>query len=274
MNHDLPIRLIATDIDGTLLDGRGIIPDCNIRAIQEAQEKGVTVAIASGRYVENVYMLLKEYDLSCHIIGVNGARITDRNLNVLSQHFMDPQVVLSVHDTIRSFGANYFIFGPDHICTGREADKHHSELAYGKGIEELGFHFYHGPEEAKRCCQKPVHKFFVCSNDRSDEVRAALQDIPGIELTRSSPRNVEINPAGVNKARGIEELAGHFGIPLSQVMALGDEENDLPMIKAAGYGIAMGNGSETVKESARFVTDSNNEGGWAKAVRKYALGEE
>ena len=119
-----------------------------------------------------------------------------------------------------------------------------------------------------------MHKFFVCSNDRSDEVRAALQDIPGIELTRSSPRNVEINPAGVNKARGIEELAAFFDIPLSQVMALGDEENDLPMIKAAGYGVAMGNGSEDVKAAARFITDTNNQGGWAKAVRKYALSEE
>ena len=117
-------------------------------------------------------------------------------------------------------------------------------------------------------------QFFVCSNDRTEEIRKGLEDIPGIELTRSGPRNVEINPIGVNKARGIEELAGHFGISLSQVMTLGDEENDIPMLKAAGYGVAMKNGSEDAKAAARFITDSNNDGGWAKAVRKYALGEE
>lgn len=271
MQNEMPIRLIATDIDGTLLNDKGIIPPENIAAIREAQEKGITVAIASGRYVENVYMLLQEYGLSCHIIGVNGARITDRNLQVMSQHFMDPQVVLKVHDTIRSFGANYFIFGPDHICTGREADKHHSELAYGKGIEKLGFHFYHGQEEADRCCQGPVYKFFVCDNVPLPPIREALKNIDGIELTQSSPRNIEIMPVGVDKAQGIRDLANVLGISLSQVMTLGDEANDIPMLQAAGYGVAMGNGSQAAKDAARFVTDANYEGGWANAVRKYAL---
>ena len=273
MQNEMPIRLIATDIDGTLLNHEGKIPPENIQAIRDAQEKGIIVAIASGRYVENVYMLLQEYDLSCHIIGVNGARITDRHLNVMSQHFMDPEVVLKVHDTIRSFGANYFIFGPDHICTGREADKHHSELAYGKGIEKLGFHFYHGQEHAEKCCQGPVYKFFVCDNVPLPPIREALKKIEGIEITQSSPRNIEIMPVGVDKAQGIRDLAALFDIPLSQVMTLGDEANDIPMLKAAGYGVAMGNGSKEAKDAARFVTDSNHEGGWAKAVRKYALGE-
>ena len=274
MNESMPIRLIATDIDGTLLNSDHIIPEENIRAIRDAQKKGIIVAIASGRYVENVYLLLQQYGLSCHIIGVNGAKITDPDRNALISHFIDPAAVQAVYQKLIELQMDYFIFGIDSVCTARQTVKHHSELSYGKDIEKLGFHFYHGPEEAEKCCQNPVHKFFVCSNDRSDEVRAALQDIPGIELTRSSPRNVEINPAGVNKARGIEELAACFDIPLSQVMALGDEENDLPMLKAAGWGVAMGNGCESVKEAARFITDTNNQGGWAKAVRKYALGEE
>jgi len=274
MDSSLPIRLIATDIDGTLLNSQRIIPEENIRAIRAAQEKGIVVAIASGRYVENVYFLLKQYGLNCHIIGVNGAKITDEKRNPLIQHFIDPTAVLAVHQKLLELEVDYFIFGKNSVCTARKEVKHHSELSHGKEVESLGFRFYHGPEEAVKCCQAPVHKFFVCSGERTEEIRAQLQDIPGIELTRSGPLNVEVNPIGINKARGIKDLAERLGISLSQIMTLGDEENDIPMLETAGYGVAMGNGTDAAKAAARFVTDTNNQGGWAKAVKKYALEEE
>ncbi|MBE5787966.1 MAG: HAD family phosphatase, partial [Clostridiales bacterium] len=100
MREDLSIRLIATDVDGTMLDSRGMMTDENLRAIQNAQEKGITVAIASGRFAENVYVLLQKYGLSCPIIAMNGGKITDEKLQTHTVHFMDPEAVNAVYDTL------------------------------------------------------------------------------------------------------------------------------------------------------------------------------
>ena len=107
MNESMPIRLIATDIDGTLLNSDHIIPEENIRAIRDAQKKGIIVAIASGRYVENVYLLLQQYGLSCHIIGVNGAKITDPDRNALISHFIDPAAVQAVYQKLIELQMDY-----------------------------------------------------------------------------------------------------------------------------------------------------------------------
>lgn len=271
MSSSLPIRLIATDVDGTLLNSQGIIPEDNLRVIRAAQAKGITVAIASGRFPENIYVLLEDYGLSCPIIGTNGAKTTDAHLRILSQHFMQPQAVLAVHDTLTALGAEYFIFAHDHICTAWQGGVHHTELSQRERIEALGVSYSHGPEAAVACCQGRVQKFFVCGSVPLAPVRSALANIPDIELTQSSERNIEIMPRGVDKGLGVRDLAALLGVPLSQVMTLGDQENDIPMIQAVGYGVAMGNACPTVKAAARFVTGTNNECGFAQAIEKYAL---
>ena len=268
---DMPIRLIATDIDGTLLNSRGEMPERNRQAILSAQEKGITVAIASGRFPENVYILLEKYGLSCPIIGDNGGRITDEKLRVLWERPMEIAAAQSVLEVLLAFGSDYFIFGGKSIGTSSETVVHHSELSQGDRMRDLGFRYYHGPEQARELVRQPVHKFFVCDNVPLEPVRAALQAVPGISLTRSGVHNMEVMPFGVDNGSGIRDFAALLHLSMDQVMALGDEENDIPMLKAAGYGVAMGNGSDAAKAAARFVTDTHDQCGFAKAIEKYAL---
>ena len=267
-----PIRLIATDVDGTLLNSQLKIPDRNLRAIHAAQEKGITVAISSGRFPENVYVLLQDYGLRCPIIGTNGADVIDEKLNRLSETCIAPDAALrALHELIR-LGADYFMFARQAICTSRETRRHHSELSFGDRIRALGFTYYHGPDEALLLAGQGIaHKFFVCDNVGLDRVRESLDGIPGIELTQSSANNIEVMPCGVDKGIGVQALADTLGIPMEQVMTLGDEENDIPMLRAAGYGIAMANGSAEAKAAAKYVTDTNEECGFAKAIEKFAL---
>ena len=267
----LPVRLIATDIDGTLLNRQGVISERNLRAIHAARERGILVAIASGRFPENVFVLLERYGLRLPIIGENGARVTDEALRLLSERVMAPKAAEETLETLISLGSDYFIFGDRAICTSTDGMVHHSELSQGERMKELGFRYYHGPKEARELIQGSVHKFFVCDNKPLAQVRQALQRIPEIDLTQSSARNIEIMPSGVDKGRGVADLANALGIPMEQVMTLGDESNDIPMLRAAGYGVAMGNGSEEAKRAARFVTDTNANDGFAKAIEKYAL---
>ena len=266
------IRLIATDVDGTLLNSQLKIPDRNLRAIHAAQEKGITVAISSGRFPENVYVLLQDYGLCCPIIGTNGADVIDEKLNRLSEACIAPDAALHALRELIRLGSDYFMFARQAICTSRETRKHHSELSFGDRIHALGFTYYHGPEEALALAGQGIaHKIFVCDNVCLHRVREALGGIPGIDLTQSSANNIEVMPQGVDKGIGVRALADALGIPMDQVMTLGDEENDIPMLRAAGYGVAMANGSAEAKAAAKYVTDTNDECGLAKAIERFAL---
>lgn len=265
-----PIRLIVTDVDGTLVNDKKQIPEDNLRAIRAAQEKGITVAIASGRFPENVYVLLQDYGISCPILGTNGARTVDTNLKVLSEHFMAPQAALAVLRLLLSMEAKFFLFGSRCVCTVN-TEHHHSELSQGEKLLHLGCTYTHGPEEALALCRQGVQKFFVFGTIPLDKLCEKLQGIPAIEVTSSGWDNVEIIPQGINKGRGVADLAETLGIPLSQVMALGDQENDIPMLEAVGWGVAMGNACDAAKAAARLVTDTNNQCGFARAIEKYAL---
>ena len=280
----MSIKLIATDIDGTLLSPQGIITERSLKAIRAAREKGVTVAIATGRFPENAYLLLEDYGLKLPIIGVNGARCVDESLREVSSHEMDPEAVRQVLDVLLAAEADFFIFGDrrprqvwrrhhgDHaVCAATKERKHHSELSQGDRVKALGFEYYHGREEVETCIRHKVYKFFVCDNVPLPPLRQTLARIPGIDLTQSWYNNIEIMPSGVDKGVGVCDMARSLGLSMDQVMTLGDQSNDIPMLKAAGCGIAMGNASEETKQAARWITASNADEGFALALETYAL---
>ncbi|MFL6556332.1 MAG: HAD-IIB family hydrolase, partial [Bacillus sp. (in: firmicutes)] len=112
-------------------------------------------------------------------------------------------------------------------------------------------------------------------NIKDDETRAIifneLQAKGEFELSNSTLKNIEVNSAGINKAKGLGSVCSRLGIEMKNVMAVGDSLNDLAMIKAAGVGVAMGNAQELVKESADWVTATNEEDGVAKAIQEWVL---
>lgn len=125
------------------------------------------------------------------------------------------------------------------------------------------------PEESAECCRHSVQKFFICDNVPFPPLLEKLRKIPGLFLTQSGVMNIEVMPAGVDKGQGLRDLAARLGVPMDRTMALGDAENDLAMLTAAAYGTAMGNASPAAKAAAKYHTDGNNEGGWAKAVIRF-----
>ena len=271
MIRELPVAMIATDVDGTMLSrGRDIPPD-NLSAIRRAQRKGVLFTIASGRFPENLYLLMRDAGIRCPIIGTNGGRVIDEDGRVISQHLMRPDSARRVLDIVTRFGADFFLFAPLTICTSRAEVVHHTELSQKERLEPMGFSYYHGVREAEAVCRGDAQKFYICDNVPLEPIREALQSVPDILITRSSPANIEVMPAGVDKGAGVREFAEGHGIPLSRVMALGDEENDIPMIAIAGYGIAMGNASDAVKAVAKYVTAPCAACGFARAIEKYVL---
>ncbi len=267
------IRMIAMDMDGTLLTREGKIPPENLRAMRDALNMGVLPVIASGRFPENVSLILQEAGLNIPVIGTNGCEIMEEPMGrLLFEHFMDADAARAAAEMLNAHEAGFFLFSQKRVTTSRTEEHHHSELSQEELLRQHGFYYGHGPADVRAVLETGVYKFFVPKNGRDlSALREELEQIPHLCVTSSSPNNIELMPEGVDKGTGIRELAGHLHIPLAQVMALGDQENDLPMLTCAGYGVAMGNAPEHVKQKARYVTARFDEFGVARAIEKFVL---
>ncbi len=268
------IRLIAADMDGTLLNSRSQLTDFTIAAIHEAQSKGIIFAICSGRYLENIQILLKDAGIECPIIALNGCVVQAGEKRVHTE-FMAKNTVSRLHEAFERAGASYYLFGPQSVTARRPGQRHHSEISYAKRLEEeWGITFSKGKEAAEAASQKEQFKYFVYQDFESCTIEQAFEsakDIPGIAFTRSGNESFEVMPLDVDKKSGLERLARYLNIPMSEVMAIGDHDNDIPMLKAAGLGVAMGNAVEGAKRAADIVTEYNNDDGAAKAIIRFAL---
>lgn len=113
--------------------------------------------------------------------------------------------------------------------------------------------------------------FDIEDDDIRNEVLEELRKNKELEITNSSPTNIEVNALGINKAAALAKVTEKLGFTMENVMAMGDSLNDIAMIKEAGLGVAMGNAQDIVKETADYITDTNIEDGIAKAIRHWVL---
>lgn len=268
------IRLIAADMDGTLLNSRSQLTDFTISAIHEAQAKGIIFAICSGRYLENIQILLEDAGIDCPIVALNGCVVQDGKKRVHTE-LMPAVTVSRLYEAFERANASYYLFGPQSVTTRRLGQRHHSEISYARRLEEKwGVTFSKGKEAACAASKQDQFKYFVYQDFESctmDEALEAAKGIPGIAFTKSGSNSFEVMPMHVDKRTGIEHLAAYLNIPMQEVMTLGDHDNDVPMLKAAGLGVAMGNAVEDAKRAAHVITEYNDDDGAAKAIIRFAL---
>lgn len=265
------IRMIAMDVDGTLYNSRSVISQENIEAMKAAQEKGIIVAIATGRTPANMMVATREVGLHCPVIGTNGTHVVDAENNIIFQRFMDPQAAIEAQKRLSEMDTEYNVVTSDALCMSKAHNAYNMDKSFYDKLALFGQECLSGPENAWQCARRHVNKLFAYNCADIQAVRDALKDIPGIYLSQSGKDNVEIMPIGADKVLGIQAMAAHYGIAMKDVMTLGDEMNDLGMIRAAGWGIAMGNATKAVKDAARYVTETCDDHGVARAIWRYAL---
>ena len=273
-----PIRLIAVDLDGTVLNDRKQLTPRTAAALNAAAARGVEIVPATGRTAAGLPAELLALPGVRYAITSNGARMMDlaagravRELYLPREKALAAFDILARYDCVTDLfqdGKGYtteanraaaYRFVPenlrDYVLRTRTVlpDLRAFIAAQERGIEKLTIFFL---EEAER--QKAWAEV------------AAL----GVDVVSSLPLNMEINAAGVDKGAGLLALAGQLGLPAGALMACGDGGNDTAMIQAAGLGVAMANAFPEVKAAAKFVTASNNEDGVALAVEKFVLGKE
>lgn len=270
------IRLIAADMDGTLLNTTGDISAFNLEMIRKAQQAGIIFAACTGRYPENASQIMLNAGLNGPVVSLNGAVVeTAPNAGRIHELFLSEKAAREVFSRLEELGEGYHIFGKATVASRRDWPRHISETdADMAAILKRNVRYSYGYDACSAALSRPIFKFFVYYSHGSHSLREIadrLSDIPGTEITQSGTRNLEIMPEGADKGGGLQILAGRLGIIREEVMALGDQFNDLAMIKWAGKGIAMGNAIDEVKQAAFGVTDSNEEDGVGKAIAKYCF---
>ncbi|RWZ58749.1 HAD family phosphatase [Halobacillus fulvus] len=242
---DKDIKLIALDLDGTLVNPDGIVSKENEEAVKEAKSRGIHVVLSTGRSLSRCRDIAESLGRSSYIVTINGGEIYNHEFDLVDQTTLEHRHIQRLWELKREHGLYYW--------SSTVQGLYNSVNPFDKEIEEYEW-----------------LKFGFDIED--DEVREVilqeLNDNEHLEVTNSSPTNIEINPAGVNKAAALRKVTKWLELEMDHVMAVGDSLNDLAMIREAGLGVAMGNAQEDVKKEAAFVTNTNEEHGVAKAIEK------
>jgi len=241
-------RLLALDLDGTLLNDRGEISPANAEWVRRAQEAGITVMVSTGRGFHTALPYALQIGEDSPMVTANGGEIWRRPHDLLRRVPLPSETVAELY---------------------RLAARHEEVWFWAYAAQGL-FNRNNWTEDVHAC---EWLKFGYYTEDRGilDRIREELVSWGGLEITNSHPNNLEVNAAGVSKAAAIEEVCRLIGCSLAEAAAIGDSLNDISAIRACGLGIAMKNAQDEVKAAADAVTDSNNEDGVARAIREFIL---
>ena len=273
------VKLIALDLDGTLFNSQSQISTHNIDTIKKANEAGATVVISTGRpYSGLPFEQLKGSGIR-FAITTNGSAIYEiESGKCLFEEAMDEDIILPILDFLltKDIHMDAFIGGKGYtpvqcVAAGQKlanppALKHYI-LNTRVRVDNLPL-FIH---ENQLKVQKMTLNFYPEGDVFKDreEVRKYLESNPAVTTVSGGYNNLEFTRADVNKGIGLQKMAQLLDIPVAQTMAVGDTENDLAIIRAAGVGVAMGNATAAVKSAADYITTSNDEDGVAAAIAHF-----
>jgi Cof subfamily protein (haloacid dehalogenase superfamily) len=278
------ISIIASDMDGTLLNGKQEISEGNRKAILEAQEKGVQVVVATGRSYEEARYVLQEAGITCPIICVNGAEVRNEEGQVVKTNAIQEDKALEVMQILKDLGI-YFelytnqgvytedyergiqsiidIFKTANPETSEQAIRASAQERFEKGhikvVDDYSEAFADG---------NVVYKFLVFSFEDSllKKAKDQLEKAGGLAISASGRENLEVTSVDAQKGIALKKLIEEKGLHPEDALAVGDNLNDLSMMQVAGRPVAMANAAEEILAFCRYRTSSNEEDGVAQAI--------
>ena len=271
-----PIRLLAFDLDGTVLNDRKQLTPRTLAALTAAAERGVALVPATGRTAAGLPAALLALPGVRYAITSNGARVMDLAAGrALRELYIPRAAALAAYDILAKYDclADLFQDGAGYTTAAHRA-------AAARFVPENLRAYVLNTRQVV-----PDLRAFIAGQERGiekltvfflseDERRRAWAEVAalGVDVVSSLPLNMEVNAAGVDKGAGLLALAGALGLSADALMAIGDGGNDTAMLRAAGLGVAMGNAFPEVKAAADFITADNNADGAARAVERFILG--
>lgn len=267
-------KIITLDLDGTLTNSKKEITAPTREALKEIQQKGCKVILASGRPTSGVMPIARELDLDkygSYILSFNGAKIIDcKTMDVIYQKTLPANVIPELYD----FAVKY------NVCIVTHAD---SCMFAGNGVNEyakLESEIVNLPlkvvDDFPSHINFPVHKCILTAQpDELNDIEKAIKSYyhSYLSIYRSEPFFLEVMPSGIDKAQSLMKLLSSIGISKDEMICCGDGFNDISMIEYAGLGVAMENAQDIVKDTADYITLSNDDNGILHVINKFMLGK-
>jgi Cof subfamily protein (haloacid dehalogenase superfamily) len=282
------IKLVALDIDGTLLNRQGIITDRTQRAIGTLRQQGVQVTLCTGRNMPLAAQFVRQLGLTLPFATCNGAEIRRLDGEVLERHPLPLVLTKQVYTILQKYDALYDIYSDDRIVIRNKQVHLERLIAYYRAVksidsehealleQEMSQPYMFETHDIRDWLDRDepvVEKFFVMEN-RMDILRTMfgeLSQLSGLCVTTSHATTLEINHASADKGGALGTIAKACGLLPEEVAAVGDGMNDVSMFRYAGVSVAMGNASDEVKEQATMVTGPNTEEGLAAALEQWIV---
>ncbi len=265
-------KLIVLDIDGTLTNNKKEITKKTKEALIDIQKKGIKVALASGRPTPGTLKISEELQLKSHggyILSYNGAKVIDcTNNKTIFQKSVPEELIPQIYQAAIENKVGLISYENGTVICGTNIDTYiEKEAALNHmPIKKVdNFPSYITFNVCK--CLMTAEETYL----QKVEERLKHQFKSQLSIYRSEPYFLELMPKNVDKAYSISKLIEKLNITKEEVIAVGDGYNDLSMIKYAGLGVAMSNAQDTVKESADFITLSNEEDGVAYVIEKFIV---
>ncbi|KRN98436.1 Cof-type HAD-IIB family hydrolase [Companilactobacillus kimchiensis] len=272
----MDIKLILSDIDGTILNDENVIDSGLKEAVDKLRQKDIPFVLASARSPEGMLLIAKELDvLDNPIACYNGALVVkdlqNNKYSTILSHELDitevQKIISIVHDKFPQVSINLYSGADWYVEQIDKWVKIESDITKLTPIETDLSKLVEGH-------QVPIHKLLLVSE--SAEIKQLMQDLQSDKLPDSSfylskPNYLEITNVNASKEMALRELTKTYKLSLDQTMTLGDNFNDVPMLKASGLGVAMQNAPIEVQKCANVITETNNHNGVSLAIEKYVL---
>lgn len=265
------IKLIASDIDETIIDHNRLVPKRNKKAIKAAQDKGVIVMLATGRGPYEIFDIPDQAGVIADdrfVICCNGAVIMNvKTKEIIDVLAMDFSYAKKIFEYAYKNKLTFYLYTLDKKYGINLSDETLIAESHINLIEGDNIDFLEGQTVLKT----------IIKNSNMNQLQALEVDIARItdydlEISYSSNMYMEINAKGVNKAIALKKIADHYGIDMKNVMAIGDNYNDVAMLEEAGTAIAVRNARLQVKQSADYVTQADNsKGSVGEAIENFVL---
>lgn len=270
-------KLICIDMDGTLLNDNHEVSEENKRALKDAIDKGIKIAITTGRSFIAASQYAELLGIKASIIASNGTYIREKDEEkVIYKHPFNREQFNKVCDIIEKYDIKKYFNTYNTMITMKEPPKDHGYVISNKIAPDnlqIKFGIHKDFREVYDIYKGEILKAIAITEDTEllGKIKRELQAAGGLEVVSSGWQNVEVMAEGTSKGKGVKAFAEILGVDKEEIMCIGDNENDISMLTYAGLGIAMGNATEEVKGVADHVTDTNNNSGVAKAINKFAL---
>jgi len=265
------IKMVVTDMDGTLLDKNSKISETNLQMIRELQSKGILFTVATGRCEQLIKEYKSELQLQLPAILYNGSIIMNLDNNdYIYKESINKTIALEIANYLQSKNVVYMLYTSDAIHTiPNERWDYFNRRKETLPIEQQST-FKRITTNEEIIGNNDIPKILILeeNEEKKDHLYDQIIKYPGITVSKSSSVFIDINPENTSKGDAVKYLAAKHNIEMTDVLVLGDQDNDHSMFDVAGYTVATNNAIEPLKQRADFITKNCYDDGFEHALRK------